>query len=176
MKRTMLAVVGALAVGVSAYWWWSPHLAARGIRAAAEAGDVDRLAEYVDFERLRASLKAQYRERVASSVGAQPGSGAGALATLIGGAIATSMIDRAVDDMVTQQSLRALIASGGPRRTGDDQSQRTSWAFERVSAGTMLAFPAQQADLSPQARDRFVFKRSGFADWRLVEVRLAGSN
>lgn len=174
MKRTMLAVVGALAVGVLAYWWWSPHLAARGIRAAAEAGDVDRLAEYVDFEALRASLKAQYRERVASSVGARTSAGSAPLATAIGGAIATSMIDRAVDDLVTHQSMRALIARGGPQRTGDDQSKRTEWAIERVSTHTVIAFPLQQADLSPQARDRFVFKRSGFADWRLAELRLAG--
>lgn len=176
MKLRTVSVVVAGAM-VAAYWHWSPYLAMRELRAAALAGDGDKAAEYVDFTRLQESLKAQLRLRAADAMSSSRPEGAASLGAALGAALGSAMVDRAIEAMVTPQTVRQMVARGGVKNgDGDGQGQGVKWAYERPSLGTVIAFPQQQADLSPQARDRFVFKRSGFADWKLTEIRMSGTH
>lgn len=178
MKRGAALVVGLVVVLVAGYWYWSPYLAMRSLRAAAQAGDGDRVAQYVDFEKVRSSLKEQFRQRATDAVGQRMGEGAGAAAgATLGALLGTALVDRAVDALVTPQALRQMLARGQRASASSDTGEaRARWAHERVSTDVIIAFPKEQADLSPAARDRFVFSRSGFADWKLTEIRFSGSN
>jgi hypothetical protein len=59
-RRGAVAAVVAVLLGMTAlaaYWYWSPLLTMRTMRAAAEEKDADRFNQYVDYARLRESLK-----------------------------------------------------------------------------------------------------------------------
>lgn len=175
LRAVALLVVVAL---IAAYWHWSPYLAMRDLRAAALAGDGDKVAEYVDFTSLQASLKAQLRLKANDAMASSRPDGGGASAgAALGAALGAAMVDRAIEALVTPQAVRQMVARGGVKKTGGDgQGEGARWAYVRPALGTVIAYPEQQADLSPQARDRFVFKRSGFADWKLTEIRMSGTH
>jgi DNA-binding transcriptional regulator YdaS (Cro superfamily) len=178
--RTML--IAAAVAAVAAYWHWSPYLAMRELRAAAQAGDGDRMAEFVDFESLQTSLKAQLKLKAAESMGSsKPESGAAAAGAALGAALGAVLIDRAIDAMVTPHAVRQMVARGSLKKAegegqGQAQGPGVKWTYERPALGTLIAFPRDQARLAPPARDRFVFKRSGFADWKLTEIRMSGTS
>lgn len=179
MKIRTALVVAALAA-IAAYWHWSPYLAMRELRAAALAGDGDKVAEYVDFPSLQNSLKAQLKLRAAEAMGSStPRTGAAAAGAALGAAMGAALMDRAIEAMVTPEAVRKMVAlGGGPKGASstDSAGKGRKWAYDRPALGTLIAYPQDQADLSPQARDRFVFKRSGFADWKLTEIRMSGTH
>lgn len=156
-----LAVVLGAAAGL---WAWAPHRAMGELRSAAGAGDMDRVREYADLQRVSAGLRDRIRQRAPAST---------STGELLASALVSVVVDRAMDDATSPQALRAVIDQGSILRRGESRP-RAVWATEWLSASTVIAYPKDQADLSPQARDRFVFARDGLATWRLVEIRPSG--
>jgi hypothetical protein len=68
MKLLKAAVVVA-ALAVPAYWYWSPYHALHSMKAAAQARDADDFNQYVDYPKLRESLKGQFSAMMAESLG-----------------------------------------------------------------------------------------------------------
>jgi hypothetical protein len=121
-------VVATLALG--AWWYWSPYLAMRSILEAAQQRDADRFNRYVDYPRVRESLKAQVGARVGEMAGGGRGDDAGRAMAALGSLLATALAEPFIDAMVRPEVVMRAMAEarmqapsgrGERRRPGDGQ-------------------------------------------------------
>lgn len=181
MRRFLPAAVAVLALLLGAYWYASPYLALRTLQAAAKARDADRLNEHVDYPRLRESLKGQFSAKLAREMGGDAGShdALGQLGAALGTTLGMALGDRLIDALVQPEMvMRALTEAELRPRMGHDKPGEGSpaepavtWTSERVNLNTLVVYGHRQAD-APEDRLGLVFERSGFADWKLTEIRL----
>jgi hypothetical protein len=175
-----LAALGAVAAG--GYWYWSPYLEIRSMQAAAKAGDADAFNRRVDYPRLRESLKGQFGALMAERMSAAEtgGSDAARAGTALGMALGGALMDRMVDSMVRPETVMRGMARGQLQAArpgaGDPagEAKRVDWAIKRDGMDRVTAF-ARSPGEPTSGREQgagFVFERSGFATWRLSEVRL----
>jgi hypothetical protein len=184
-KNRILTVAGALVLAlIAAYWYWSPYTAMHSMKEAADGRDADAFNQYVDYPRLRDSLKGQFTAAMTKEVGRQQANGGdlqnagAALGAMLGLALADKFIDAMVRPEMVMQAMaegkmqdptaRGRSTSGGA--AGDDGND-VRWSVERKSVNRVIARGAQ-GDASLEESPGFVFDRSGFADWKLTEIRL----
>ena len=183
-KAVLAAIVAAL-LALGAYWYWSPFLALKQMQAAARAQDAATFNAHVDYPRLRESLKAQLAARVTDKLAASTGAGSafGAMGALLGGA----MVDKLVDVMVRPETVMRGMQSGqfGPQAPSDatpatpagtpdavaTASASPKWTYVRNGADQLVAYRTDGTTPVDQGV-RIVFERSGFATWKLTDVRM----
>ncbi len=192
------AAVGATLIAIAAYWYWSPLLAVRQMQTAARDGDADAFSAHVDFPRVRASLKGQFatmfddqlaRVGNADNVLARVGAAFGAR---LGEVIVDRFLDQAVqpDTIMRAMQQGRLLAWRKPPASApapaDDIGARDSagaapppdakvyWDYQRVGVNQVVATATLAHQLSSADKSTFslVLQRSGFADWKLTEIRL----
>lgn len=181
-SRRIASVAVVAAVLLAAFWYWSPYWQLRQMAAAARAGDADTFNGHVDYPRLRESVKGQFAARMAGAMGnidrSNPFAGLGA-------AIGMGMVNGIVDAMVRPEVVMKAMAEGklGPQKAGSaqpaspDGASRPAgpqWKFERDGFNRIVSYaidPAHAGDSDAQ-RVGFVFERTGFANWKLTDVRL----
>ena len=183
-KSVIIVSVLAL-LSIAAYWYWSPFLAMRSMHAAAQSNDAEAFNAHVDYPRLRESLKGQFSammaEKIAKSGDAQSPSGT------IGAMLGAVMVDKVIDAMVRPDTVMRGMKSGqfvpapmSPEATqsggegtavkaGSD-AEKQGWTYERKGANLLIAYPKGTAPAAEKVG--IVFERSGFAHWRVVELRL----
>jgi hypothetical protein len=183
----------AAAALIGAYWYWSPYWDIRRMVQAAEAGDADRFSAHVDYPRLRESLKTQFAARMASETGkvdpANPFAGMGAK---IGLGIANAMVDALVRPQVVMRAFKEGRISPRPGdapdpappqtrappqpegETGVHRAKEPRWEFDRQGANKIVAYMNDPQDPAANREHRLavVFERTGFANWKLTELRL----
>lgn len=177
------SVLAAAAISLGAYWYLSPYAAMHSMRSAAEARDADAFNQYVDYARLRESLKGQFAAALAGEAGKAAGSsqsGGAALGAMLG----MAFMDKMIDAMVRPEVVMGLMnnaklngqqqAAGGPK---DSSTSDVKWTFERKGMSRLIAYGAKEDETTSAASSApekvgFVFEREGFASWRLTEVRL----
>jgi hypothetical protein len=194
--RFVLAALLAAVLALGAWWYWSPHLAVRSMLEAAQQRDAERFNRYVDYPRVRESLKAQFGARVGELAGGGRGDGADRAMSALGSLLATALADRFIDAMVRPEVVMRAMAEarmqappgreerrsgqdgGGSANGGNgesDSSERprrgVDWRFERSSADRIVAWGGRPG-AGLEERTGFVFERSGFATWRMTEIRL----
>lgn len=179
--KPILAAIFLAVLGLAAYWYWSPFLALRSMQAAAKAQDAATFNAHVDYPRLRASLKVQLaaamEDKMAASVDAH--NPLAALGRMMGGA----MVDKLVNAMVRPETVMRGMQSGQftprpqapapdpagtPAATGP-QDAKPQWDWVRVGSDKLIAY---QENDSGGKRVEVVFERSGFANWKLTDLRL----
>jgi hypothetical protein len=180
-RNAVIALVLVATAAVGGYWHWSPFLAMRSMQAAAQAQDADRFNQYVDYARLRESLKGQFAAQMAEAFG--PGAGSGdemeqagaALGAALGMAVVNKLIDTMVRPEVVMRAmnearLHADVPEHGrePATGGED----LRWVVQRKGANRVIAYGLDSAQATPEQSVGFVFERSGFARWHLTEIRL----
>jgi len=194
--RTATVAGVLLLAALAGYWHWSPYLAVHQMRAAAKAQDPDTFNDYVDYPKLRESFKGQLTALMADTVAETQGSG-NAFAAL-GTMMAMAMVGNLVDAMVRPEAVMHAMQDGkfsahGQRAKGtpaapsgaasqsgnaSDGREPVEWAYERKGANKLVAYAVDPKKPEAAAIDRFgvVFQRSGFADWKLTEVRMPAMN
>jgi hypothetical protein len=111
--RTLAGVAAALLVLLAAGWWFgSPWWTLWRMREAAQAGDAEALAAYIDFPALRASTREQLGPRF------------GPLGSVVAGP--------AVDALVSPAALRLALGKG---RSGGGGGEPDSVELVRTGAG-----------------------------------------
>jgi hypothetical protein len=182
----LAAVAGAILIAaLGAYWYWSPYLAMNSMKEAADARDADAFNQYVDYPKLRESLKGQFSAMMTKELGSQQRAGGSemenagaALGAMLGLAFADKFIDAMVrPEMVMQamaegkmQDPTAGAKSNGAGETGASEKD-VQWSVERKGVNRVIARGAQ-GEASLENSPGFVFDRNGFADWKLTEIRL----
>lgn len=189
-------VVATVVTFFAAYWYWSPFLAIRQMQAAVNTRDVDTFNERVDYLKVRESLKAQLADKLANKLGKADDAGTG-LADL-GTAIGMSLVNPLVDAMVSPQTVMRAMRDGqlAPtfKQIGDASSHPSSkpngqsstgavadkpkWTYERKDANHLIAYLIAPRKPGEKPADQLglVFQRSGFADWKLTELRIPALN
>lgn len=182
----LAAVAGVVLIAVlGAYWYWSPYVAMNSMKDAAEARDADTFNQYVDYPKLRESLKGQFSAMMTKEIGKQRSGGselenAGtALGAMLGLAFADKFIEAMVRPEVVMQAMAegkmqsptAGSKAGAAGSEARPPEKEVQWSFERKGVNRVIARGAQgEAALSDSPG--FVFDRTGFADWKLTEIRL----
>jgi hypothetical protein len=189
-RHLLIAALLLVALLLAGYWWASPYLVVRRMVDAAEAGDAERFNSRIDYPRLRESLKAQLAARVQGSATDTPGE-RNPLAGL-GRAIGLAMVDPVVDTMVRPEvvmlALRQRVRMQAPPSTSRAAPEPTPaqtsppqdkprWRLEREGLDRVRLLPPEDAAPASSATlprpASLVLERRGFADWKLVEMRLA---
>jgi hypothetical protein len=174
MKKWLvaLAVVLVLLLG---YGIAGPWLAIRGIHAAIENRDPDKLERYVDFPILRANVRAKVAKRLLASATSPSG-------RVVGDDLGRTMIgaisDKAVDAMVSPMGI-ALLLEGralAHRVTGKEPgiAGKDDAADPLLHARTRFESPSRFAATVDSAEGRpvvFVFERI-WLSWKLSDIRL----
>jgi hypothetical protein len=178
-----LLMVGAAAVVIAfgAYWYWSPFVAVRSMKAAAERKDADAFNEYVEYPRVRESLKGQFSAMMAERMAASSGSGsdAGRVGAALGSAFAMALADKFIDGMVRPEAVMRVMndakladkpsGQAPDKAEGGPPPQRVKWAHDRKSIDKLIAYPEGEDE---DKRVSVVFERFGIFHWKLTEVRL----
>jgi hypothetical protein len=151
-KGRTLALAAALLLLLLAGAWWfgSPWWTLWRMREAAEAGDSEALAAYIDFPALRAST----REQLGSRLGA------------LGGLIAGPALDAAISPEALRLALgkgRESPGGGGSGAGRGEESQPPDVEISRTGASEFRV-EGRRSDL--------VFRRHGLG-WKLEEIRLS---
>lgn len=158
----LLALLGYAAAG--------PYLAIRGIHAAVETRDFDKLRRHVDFPALRERIRAQVSQRIVSSASNASGG-------IIGGETGRALVDQvsghAVDAMVSPLGIATLLQGRAlaHRAMGEDAGDATD---PLLQAKTRFESPSRFTATVPGAEGRpvvFVFVRNGLR-WKLADIRL----
>jgi hypothetical protein len=189
--KPVLAAILLAALALAAYWYWSPFLVLRSMQAAAQAHDAQAFNDHVDYPRLRASLKTQLAAAMEEKMAAA-GPADNPLAAFgksIGKMMGATMVDKLVDVMVRPETVMRGMASGqfgvqqapaaaataapdAPAAAPAPRDAKPEWDWMRVGSDKLIAY---QDDDSPGADGKkveVVFERSGFANWKLTDLRL----
>lgn len=178
-----VGIVGIVLV-LAAYWYWSPLVAIHQMRSAAQAGDADAFNDHVDYPKLRESLKGQFSVALTSRLASQPQSEnevakAGAA---LGAMLGMAMVDKMVDAFVRPETVMRAMQEGKlmpkenstPRpapRTSAEASEKVTWQSERKGVDKYIVFASRPGEAEDE-RVGLVLERSGFATWKLTEIRL----
>jgi hypothetical protein len=182
VRAAVISLVLAV-VALAAYWYWSPYLAMRNMAAAAEAKDSERFNDYVDYARLRESVKGQFSAKMTKEMAPLAADNPFAsLGVMMGGAMVNQMVDmmvrpefvmKAMRDRKPQDLAKPSINSG-ESTTSSAPNHAPKWEFDRYGTDKILAYPIDpdKPTATKQERAAAVFERSGFAKWKLTELRL----
>ena len=184
ISKPVLFAIFAAIISVAAYWYWSPYLAIRQMQSAAKAGDADAFNDHVDYPKLRESLKGQFSAVLAEKMGASKNSDNPFAA--FGSAIGLLMVDKIVDAMVRPELVMKGMQSGkfGPKTEKSDSESSSStdtsaakeskprWDYDRKGTDKVIAYAKSDSDQAGDNKVGIVFERSGFANWKLTEIRM----
>ncbi len=111
MRRFVAPLAVILALVLSVWAYFAPHLTVRSMRLAAEAGDAQALSRHVDFPALRESVKQQLSKELGTQIAGLAGnSELGRFGAQIAGVLGNNALDQAVDAMVRPETLSAMFA------------------------------------------------------------------
>ena len=175
-NKIAISALLVLALGIGAHWYFSPYIAMNSMVSAAKSKDADKFNEFVDYPSLRESFKGQFSAKMADAMGRQSSNPFSALGAMLGMTVITQMVDALVrpelvmkmmEEGKAQQPDKSVV---GKDTAEDSKSKAPKWNFERKGTDLVLATPIQEnaKDIQPV----FVFRRTGYANWKLTEVRL----
>lgn len=175
-KKVTLAAISIAIAGLAAYWHYSPYLAMKSLRSAAESKNAQAFNEGVDYPRLRESIKTQMSDIMTAQVSNSQADQSGFAA--MGAALAKALINPMIDMMVSPSFMMAAMArgdldipSGNAKPAQPQEKREVRWDFRREGLNRVVASPVNK-DQPLGEQPAVVFERTGFADWKLVELRL----
>ncbi len=114
-KRILLAAGLLWALLLGGYFVASPWVALAQFKEDAQARRAEKMADYVDFAAVQASLKAQLRGKLkAEMLRNKPDGGFAAAAEMLGAAVANLVLDPVVDRVASPQGMVAIMNGENP--------------------------------------------------------------
>lgn len=162
-KNYIVGVLIALIAAAGLWYWASPRYTLHEMRAAAEAGDTDELAEYIDFPALRASVKEEMKARAAAEMAKPENRGAAAF----GAVLAMQMVDGMVDGMITPTAMRKVFVVDKDRGATGVMKVDATQSDMIIDRDGLDRFRLHS---SKDANAGLIFTRHGLG-WRLSAIR-----
>ncbi|MBL8199489.1 MAG: DUF2939 domain-containing protein [Chromatiales bacterium] len=166
MRAKVASLVAVLLIG--GYVFAGPYIAVHQVKAAAIARDGEALTEHVDFVALRQSLKDQFNAMLVSDVATSKSGGGFAE---LGAALASVMMEKMIDALVTPAGITALVKGDIPDPAGDSDGADDS---REPFNGASMSYASLNKFVVTQQNDdgddvRIVFRRRGLT-WKLCEI------
>ncbi|ADH63129.1 conserved hypothetical protein [Allomeiothermus silvanus DSM 9946] len=152
-----LAVLAGLLL-LLAYAWFSPYLTLRGIQQSIQRNNPSALERYIDFPRVRESLRADLNRMLVEQA-SQDQTGFGALGLLF----VAPLIDQLVSVLVTPEGL-ASIGTGQEPQKGDLGAVR-DWRLKREGFSRALLHPKDNPN------EGLLMERRGLG-WKVVRLQV----
>ncbi|WP_402718351.1 DUF2939 domain-containing protein [Janthinobacterium rivuli] len=176
-KITIAAALAAVAVAVAASVYASPYYALHQIKTALAERNAEALAAHVDFPALRAIVKTQLEASMARSIEATAGSG-NPLAAL-GQRVASAMLGKMVDTMVSPAGVVALVnkSAVGPQASetadapADGAQKKAEYSAGYAGVNTFVV-RAKDGNAQDGA---LVLLRHGVWGWKLSSIEIASA-
>lgn len=158
----------------------SPLVAARGLVSAAKSGDAVALERHVDFPAFRDSLKDQLGQRLMGELG-RSGSGSDRGMAALGMVFGKSLIEGAVDTLVTPDTISTMVKEGqapsarkalkGEQAEADkkDSRVRQSWSYRGLNTFAVTL----TRDDEPDEQVALLMTRRNLFQWKLSAVDLS---
>jgi hypothetical protein len=156
-RKLVFAVLAGLLL-LLAYAWFSPYLTLRGIQQAIQSNNPTALERYIDFARVRASLKADLN-RILMEQAKQDQSGFGALGLIF----AASLVEPMVNALVSPEGL-ASIGTGLEPQSGDLETVR-DWHLKRQGFSRALLHHKDNPD------EGLLMERQGLS-WKVMRLQI----
>lgn len=182
--RAAAVTATLLLAALGAYWYWSPYLAMYNLQQAAKKNDADAFNEGVDYPALRESIK----EQTLAALGTLKGKELDNPFIVMGAALLETMVNQMAVAMVRPETLMKRVqlgtlelepdaGAGAASATGaaHEPVREIHWAFDRKGVDRIVAYPAQSEAVPVQDRVGVVFRRRGFADWKLTAFQIPAS-
>ncbi|PZA07705.1 MULTISPECIES: DUF2939 domain-containing protein [unclassified Meiothermus] len=141
-----------------AYAWFSPYLALIGIQRAIQSNNAAALERYIDFPRVRESLKADFN-RLLVEQAQQDQTGFGALGLLF----AAPLVDQMVDALITPEGLASIGTDQEPQK--GDLEAVGDWRLRREGFSRALLHPKDNPD------EGLLMERQGLG-WKVVRLQI----
>ncbi len=175
LPRASLWIAVALAVMAGVWFFFTPHLAVRGMMKAAEARDAEGISERVDFPAFRATIKGNFNAIMAKELAAPKEKATGFEA--LGAAFASVFADKFVDALVTPEAVAMMMQGEKPmeKREGKaDGPERPKKEMETAMGYRSLSkFVVKTREKgSSDAATELIFTRYGLASWKLSGLAL----
>ncbi|QPF76177.1 DUF2939 domain-containing protein [Roseateles sp. DAIF2] len=170
-KSLLIALVALAAAGLYA----TPYLTVQQMRAAAKERDGERLASYVDFPAVRASLKTEVQAKLAGLDRNERGDPTPAAA--MGAAVAGALLGPMVDALITPEALGRILQGQQPVSAMTRVGERPAEAPERLETAmgyespSRFVFSVRRQGAGEEPVD-LVLRREGLLQWKLAELRL----
>lgn len=187
--KAISALAAALLVALLGYWYYSPYLMVHNMKAAAQAQDAEAFNAYVDYPRVRDSIKTQLgalmTDRLPKSDQAHPT--IAAMGEAMGVMIAAKMVDALVRPETVMKAMQEGRFGGKPAQVKKEntpplpqeegsgrETVAQEWAMDRIGTDKVIAYPASSDDPQNLTHQRVsvVLERRGFASWQMTEVQL----
>jgi hypothetical protein len=198
-KIIKIAILAAI-VSIAGYWYWSPFVAVWQLQSAAQKKDAIAFNNMVDYPKVRESLKGQFSALLAVKFAKPSESGndltktGAAIGTMIGMVMANQFIEAVVRPEVIMRAMQdgQLSPQATPARIGTQppankptqlagaklEDDKLSWTYEREGTNKLIAYAthSRNQEKSNQEKLGLALQRTGFATWKLTEVRLPALN
>jgi hypothetical protein len=169
-------LVAAIVVIGSGWFYYTPYLAVKNMRLAAERKDSAGVSRYVNYPAVRESLKASLNAMIfGEAAKAKDNNPFGA----IGAAFAVALIGPMVDAMVTPEAMAAMMK--GEKPTTQRATEAAAQQSKESEADVEIHMGYESFDqFAVSARKKgssdnpiaLVFQREGLMSWKLTAVRL----
>jgi hypothetical protein len=158
LKKPVLWLVPLAGLLLLAYAWFSPYLTLRGIQQAIQSNNPSALERYIDFPRVRESLKADLNRMLVEQA-SQDQSGFGALGLLF----LAPLMDQLVNALITPAGL-ASIGTGQELQEDSLEAVR-DWRLKREGFSRALLHHKDNPS------EGLLMERQGLG-WQVVRLQI----
>jgi len=172
MKKWIALIVAAVLI-VGGTYFGSPYWAVRSLKQAAISGDADKLDDAVNFPAVRESMKSQLSAALIQKMNSDPEMRGNPFAGL-GMMMIPAIVDRMVDTFVTADGIAALVRGSKPNQAGaksENPDIEYEYHWDNLDRFRVTLVNSRTHESGPS----LLFDRTGFADWKLVKLRLPDS-
>jgi len=172
-NRGVFFAIALALLALLVWFFFTPHMAVKGMRTAAEERNAARLSQYVNFPALKENLKASINAKIAAETAKANESNPFAA---LGAAMAAAFISPLIDALVTPESL-AMIMQGDKPQLGmgkkdaprSDPDTETAMSYEGLNSFVVTV----RKKSAPNEPVGLIFTRDGlFSSWKLSAIRL----
>lgn len=171
-KKIIGALIAVVVLLAGGYYYASPYLVLSSIKSAAKAGDSEKLSAYIDYPSVRQSFKDQMNTYMVKDIASKDTNGWEALGTMI----ATTMVDKMVDAVITPEGVTLMLQGKDFRdslKHSSEESSEQSSSKEKLDYSTrylsMNLFEVTLKNPDNDKQLKVIMERDGLS-WKVKKI------